>query len=221
MVVATVFEAQRETASDYLASTAAPAEWFTPYCSALLYCVQKIHQCEHQPASGTPLRRQSIPFHAAQPWPVLGCLQNTTYLTCLHVSVSVLRVCTCICLCDSVLQLSELKQTMKRLTLGIFSMKKERQSPGHLKHAHLYNSGWITGFYLSTVSSIVVIKYGLGVFMQLITTFLCKTPLAANSTSSHWSDKYPLFQPKTLCTMFKVSIARCNQVLNKSVLLQH
>ncbi len=134
---------------------------------------------------------------------------------------SVLRVCTCICLCDSVLQLSELKQTMKRLTLSIFSMKKERQSPGHLKHAHLYNSGWITGFYLSTVSSIVVIKYGLGVFMRLITTFLCKTPLAVSSTSSHWSGKYPLFQPKTLCTMFKVSIARCNQVLNKSVLLQH
>lgn len=75
VVELTVLGVWREAASDYLASTAAPAEWFTPHCSALVYCVQKIHQCEHQSATGTPLRMQSIHFHAAQPWPMLGCPQ--------------------------------------------------------------------------------------------------------------------------------------------------
>lgn len=95
MAVVTVLQVQREAAaSDYLASTAALAEWFTSHCSALVYCVQKIHQCEHQSATETPLRAQSIHLHAVQPWPMLGCLKN---MTCTMLCAHTCAVCMCTC----------------------------------------------------------------------------------------------------------------------------
>lgn len=129
VAVVTVLKVQREAASDYLASTAAPAEWFTSHCSALVYCFQKSHQCEHQSATGTPLRTQSIHLHAAQPWPVLCCLKNTTCTMCAHICV--------LCVIQCILIIIILKQILKWSTYSIFKNREEyhRTWLRQLKHS--------------------------------------------------------------------------------------